>query len=80
MIAEDTGNINVLSVDDDSKIRSINYFKLNDQVHQLAVWDNSTKILSCSGKSVDIWESNSCDRNPLEQYGYLFYNTINVNT
>lgn len=69
-LAEDTGNINILAIDDDFKIRSINYFKLNDLVHQLAVWENSSNVLSCSGRSVEIWEANSSERNPVEKFRY----------
>lgn len=76
-MAEDTGNINVLSIDDDCKIRSINYFKLNDQVRQLGVWDNSSKILSCSGTSIDILEANSSNRHSLQQFRYV-YNMLSI--
>ncbi|KAJ8915814.1 hypothetical protein NQ315_004626 [Exocentrus adspersus] len=67
-LAEDTGNISVLSLDSDSTIRPINYFKTIERIPQLSIWTNSSKILSCSGRSVAIWDADSVDRRPSEKF------------
>ncbi|KAJ8979658.1 hypothetical protein NQ317_006369 [Molorchus minor] len=68
-LAEDTGNINVISVDEDLMLRSVNYFKLIERIPQIAVWNKSSRILSCSGRSVTVWDADSIDRKPIQKYG-----------
>ncbi|XP_018576625.1 protein valois isoform X2 [Anoplophora glabripennis] len=67
-LAEDTGNINILSLDLDSTIRPINYFKMIERIPQLSVWNNSCKILSCSERSIMIWDIDSIDRKPCKNF------------
>lgn len=67
-LAEDTGNINVLSLDPDCTIRPINYFKMIERIPQLGVWKDSSKILSCSERSIVIWDVDSIDRKPYKKF------------
>lgn len=67
-LAEDTGNINVISLDPDSTIRPINYFKVIERIPQLSVWNDSSKVLSCSDRSIMIWDIDSIDRKPCEKF------------
>ncbi|KAJ8940821.1 hypothetical protein NQ314_010579 [Rhamnusium bicolor] len=67
-LAEDTGNINILSLDEDSTLRPINYFKVIERIPQIAVWRNSSRILCCSQRSVIIWDADSIDRKPCEKF------------
>nr|CAH7756251.1 unnamed protein product [Callosobruchus chinensis] len=63
-LAEDTGNLNILSVDtsqEDISLKSITNIKVIERIPQLAVWDNSSNVLCCSGRAITIAdvESNS---------------------
>ncbi|KAJ8946008.1 hypothetical protein NQ318_023253, partial [Aromia moschata] len=67
-LAEDTGNINILSLDEDLALRPINYFKLVERIPQISVWKGSSKILSCSERSVAVWDVDSLDRKPCDKF------------
>ncbi|XP_074027796.1 methylosome protein WDR77 isoform X1 [Leptinotarsa decemlineata] len=67
-LSEDTGHINVLSLDEDNTIRTTNYFKLIERVPRIEVWNNSHRILCCSGRSVSIWDADSDHRKPLQTF------------
>ncbi|VEN42727.1 unnamed protein product [Callosobruchus maculatus] len=61
-VAEDTGNLNILSVDTSQEgitLKSIASFKVIERIPQLAVWDNSNKVLCCSGRTITIADVNS---------------------
>ncbi|XP_056648081.1 methylosome protein 50-like [Diorhabda sublineata] len=80
-LADDTGHINVLSIDEDNSIRTTNYFRLADRVPQVDVWDNSSRILGCGNKSIYIFDFKSSDTKPLQRYEWFHCDTINcVNT
>lgn len=71
-LAEDTGNIKVLSIDQDRKIRTVSYFKVIEQIPQLGIWLQSKRILAASGNSVSIWEADDLDKKPIELFEYVF--------
>nr|CAI5850625.1 unnamed protein product [Callosobruchus analis] len=60
-LAEDTGNLNILSVEtsqEDISLKSIASIKVIERIPQLAVWDNSNKVLCCSGRAITIADIN----------------------
>lgn len=57
-----------MSLDPDCTIRPINYFKMIERIPQLAVWKDSSKLLSCSERSIVIWDVDSIDRKPCEKF------------
>ncbi|CAH1107259.1 unnamed protein product [Psylliodes chrysocephalus] len=76
VLADDTGHINVLSIEVDSSIRTINYFRLSNRVPQIGVWDNSNRILGASDRSISIWECNSVDGKPLKSFDNYHWDTV----
>ncbi|RZC33403.1 hypothetical protein BDFB_014668, partial [Asbolus verrucosus] len=68
-LAEDTGVLNILSISSDNKaLESAGYFKEIDRIPKLAVWKNSTRILTCSKNAVAIWDINSTTRKPVQHF------------
>ncbi|KAJ3663662.1 hypothetical protein Zmor_007895 [Zophobas morio] len=68
-LAEDTGLLNILSLSrENSKVESATYFRESDRIPKIAVWKNSPQVLSCSSKSVTVWDLNSTLRKPLHQF------------
>ncbi|CAH1972589.1 unnamed protein product [Acanthoscelides obtectus] len=61
-LAEDTGHLNIVSVDTSQEgitLKSTASIKVIERIPQLAVWDNSDKVLCCSGRTVTIADVNA---------------------
>ncbi|CAH1119909.1 unnamed protein product [Phaedon cochleariae] len=67
-LAEDTGHINILSLDEDRKIRTTNYLRLGEHIPKIETWKDSNRILACAGRSVSIWEADCVERKPVEKF------------
>ncbi|XP_072388132.1 methylosome protein WDR77 [Diabrotica undecimpunctata] len=75
-LAEDSGHINILSIDEDATLRTTNYFWLCERVPEIAVWENSSRILSCAGRTVYIYDANSTNGKPTERYDSYHCDTV----
>lgn len=68
-IAEDTGVLNILSVSRETlAIESATYFRELDRISKIAVWKNSSRVLTCSKNSVTVWDINSAVRKPIHHF------------
>ncbi|EFA08077.1 uncharacterized protein LOC655874 [Tribolium castaneum] len=68
-LAEDTGLLNILTISRENQtIQSAGYYREIDRIPKIAVWKNSTRILTCSNKAVTIWDINSTIRKPLNHF------------
>ncbi|XP_068910695.1 methylosome protein WDR77-like [Tenebrio molitor] len=77
-LAEDTGVLNILSLSrENAAIESAGYFRDVDRIPKLAVWKNSSRVLTCSKNSVTVWDINSAVRKPV--HNFQNYHTELVN-
>ncbi|CAH1187323.1 unnamed protein product [Phyllotreta striolata] len=75
-LADDTGHLNIVSIEVDTSLRTINYFRLSNIVSELSVWDNSPRVLTAADRTVSIWDCNSADGKPLEKYESYHLDTV----
>lgn len=76
-VAEDTGVLNILSIDDSSTLKPMNYFRHARRISEIAVFPNSSKVLCCSGVCIMAWDVNSNEKRPFYMTESIHSNTIN---
>lgn len=75
-MAEDTGDLKILSIDEDNRIRALSYFKVMELIPQLGTWHQSKRILAASRNSISVWEADDLDKKPIELFEYVL--TIDI--
>lgn len=69
VVAEDTGILNILSIPEDgAQIDYVNYYRDIDRILRLDVWKIDSRILTCAGNSISIWEANADWRKPVREF------------
>lgn len=72
-IADDTGDLSILNISDTIELYS--YYKHFQRIPQLAVWNKSSKVLTCSGRSILVIDINVSAK-PTDEY--LNFHTENI--
>ncbi|KAL3284851.1 hypothetical protein HHI36_018990 [Cryptolaemus montrouzieri] len=58
-LAEDTGDLQILTINEKSNIESYIFFRHFSRIPAIAVWNNCTKVLTCSDKTIMVLDTNA---------------------
>lgn len=63
-LAEDTGLLNILSVDDSATLKQINHFRNSKRITEIGVWKSSSNVATAFSRNIAVWDMNSNEKRP----------------
>lgn len=49
-------------------MKPVNYLKSVERIPRIGVWKDSTRIVSCAGRSISLWDVDDISKAPIEVF------------